>query len=190
MYYRGRDEVFGNDACIRGVLSDGCDYPPKPDHWFGLGFYKNEQIERLQGVETEDKGIKYFTRENVEKLAEGHGPRKDERLICQPSESIKHGGFPWLIVELKHEKNNVKEEECLNQAANGSHFSIKLCEHLAEPMDKPVLPIIAMTFVGPNAKVYIFYKCEEEAGNPQYVSWAAFNELFHLPFKTHYFCED
>ena len=90
-----------------------------------------------------------------------------ESFIYQPVESRKDAAFPWMVVELKKESGD--EKECLRQAANASHASLVLYERLAEPAAIDVPPILAFTSVGPNAKVFIAYKSEEDGEDEVYV---------------------
>ena len=163
MLSRGSDELFTNTVAIRGQFRDNKDYQPKPDFWFGLGLYNDRQLSRLEGLEIMDKGIEYFTQQKLEDIRTTH----TESLIHQPVNSKKDAAFPWMVVELKKEFGN--ERECLRQAANASHTSLILCERLAAPATRNASPIVAFTSVGPEAKIFIAYKSEEDAEDEVYV---------------------
>ena len=145
--------MFTNAIDIRGRLDDDNTHQPKPDFWFGLGLYTDDQLLRLKGMELADKGIKYFTQTRLKETKNGH-----EAFVYQPVKSKKNAAFPWMVAELKME--NVKEAVVLNQAANASHTCLVLCEQLAELGARDVSPIVAFTSIGPQAKVFIAYKSE------------------------------
>ena len=163
MLSRGSDDTFTNAVDIRGRLSDGDTHQPRPDFWFGLGLYDEKQLSRLKGLEIKDKGIEYFTRENLEHM----NTTRTEKLIYQPVESRKDAAFPWMVVESKHEDRN--EKECIRQVANASHTSLMLCERLAARANMDALPIVAFTSVGPKAKIFIAYKAKTDADDKLYV---------------------
>ena len=163
MLFRGSDELFSNAVAIRGQISDDKAYQPKPDFWFGLGLYNDQQLSRLRGLELTDKGIEYFTQENLEDIS----TTRTESLIYRPVDSRRDAAFPWMVVELKHERGC--EEECIRQVANASHTSLMLYERLAEPADIDTLPIVAFTSVGPKVKIFIAYKSEEDVEDEIYV---------------------
>ena len=163
MLFRGSDDLFTNAVAIRGQFSDNKNYAPKPDFWFGLGLYNDPQLSRLRGLELNDKGIEYFTQENLEDISTTH----TESLIYQPVNSRRDAAFPWMIVELKQERGS--EKECIRQAANASHTSLKLCERLAEPAAIDASPIVAFTSVGPKVKIFIAYKSKEDDEDEIYV---------------------
>lgn len=163
MLSRGSDELFTNAVAIRGQYSKGNDYRPKPDFWFGLGLYNDQQLSRLRGLEIKDKCIEYFTQEKLEDISKTY----TESLIYQPVSSRKYSAFPWMVVELKKEFGN--EKECLRQAANASYTSLMLCERLAARAAIDASPILAFTSVGPKAKIFIAYKSEQDAEDVVYV---------------------
>ena len=168
--FRGSDELFTNAVSIRGRFSDGNDYQPKPDFWFGLGLYDDRQLSLLEGLELKDKGIEYFTQEKLEAIR----PIHNENLIYQPVGSRKYAAFPWMVVELKAEFRSEREcirqeKECIRQAANASHASLVLCKRLAKPAAIDASPIVAFTSVGPEVKVFIAYKSKEDGEDEVYV---------------------
>ena len=150
--FRRSDELFTNAVPIRDKLSDGKPHRPKSDFWFGLGLYNDEQLSRLKGLELSERAIDYFTQNNLTTLNTDH----DNNFHYQPSKSNKGAGFPWMVVELKKEFGN--ERECLRQAANGCHTALCLYERLVFPKTKDVTPIVALTSIGPEAKLFISYK--------------------------------
>jgi len=75
--------------------------------------------------------------------------------VYQPVKSTERGGFPWMVVEIKKELGD--EEECLRQAANACHTCLVLCDRLAAPAARNPSPIVAFTFIGPKAKLFIAY---------------------------------
>ncbi|KAK0514049.1 hypothetical protein JMJ35_003771 [Cladonia borealis] len=75
----GSDQPFTNAISMRGLLDET---QPKPDFWFGLGLYNNEQISRLKGLELADKGIQYFKQTGLKKIKDHH-----DRFVCQPVKS-------------------------------------------------------------------------------------------------------
>ncbi|KAL9104270.1 MAG: hypothetical protein Q9163_000766 [Psora crenata] len=154
----GSDELFTNAVPIRGRFPDGKDYPPKPDFWFGLGLYNDQQLSRLRGLELKDKGIQHFKQEGLKDMNKTR--TKTKRLIYQPVGTRSDAAFPWMVVELKHESGD--EKECIRQAANASHASLKLCERLAAKANMPAAPIVAFTSVGPRVKIFIAYKSEKD----------------------------
>ena len=72
-----------------------------------------------------------------------------------------------MVVELKSEFGS--EKECIRQAANASHTSLILCERLAALATIDASPIVAFTSVGPEVKIFIAYKSEEDAEDEVYV---------------------
>ena len=145
--------MFTNAVDIRGRLDDDNTHQPKPDFWFGLGLYANDQLLRLKGMELADKGIKYFTQTRLKETKNRH-----QAFAYQPVKSKGNAAFPWMVGELKKEKE--KETVVLNQAANASHTCLVLCEQLAELGARDLSPIVAFTSIGPQAKVFIAYKSE------------------------------
>ena len=115
MLYRGSDDLFTNAVDIRGRFSHNREHKPKPDFWFGLGLYHEEQLDRLKGLEIKDKGIEYFVQKNLEDVSTA----RTEKLIYQPVDSRRYAAFPCMVVELKSEVGD--EKECIRQAANASH---------------------------------------------------------------------
>lgn len=130
-------------------------HQPKPDFWFGLGIYSDEQLFRLKGLEFKDKGIRYFTQESLKQMSRKY----PDEFVYQPVKSMEYGAFPWMVVELKKEFGD--ESECLRQAANACHTSLVLCERLAAPAARDASPIVALTSIGPEAKLFIAYKSED-----------------------------
>ena len=115
MRSRGSNEPF---TTFQGELRNNLTHQPKPDFWFGLGLYDEAQLSLLKGLELKDKGIQYFTQENLATLSDIH--RKG--LVYRPVRSSSHTGFPWMIVVLKKEPKNKcesarLEQECTRQAA-------------------------------------------------------------------------
>ena len=72
-----------------------------------------------------------------------------------------------MVVELKSEIGS--EKECIRQAANASYTSLILCERLAALATIDASPIVAFTSVGPEVKIFIAYKSEEDAEDEVYV---------------------
>ena len=129
-----------------------------------MGLYADDQLLRLKGTELADKGIKYFTQARLKETQNRH-----EDFFYQPVKSKGNAGFPWMVAELK--KENEKETVVLNQAANASHTCIVLCEQLAELGARDLLPIVAFTSIGPQAKVFVAYK-SETADDQSYVCYS------------------
>ncbi|KAL8830181.1 MAG: hypothetical protein Q9191_001577 [Dirinaria sp. TL-2023a] len=152
----GSDQLFTNTAAIRGPFSDKKPHAPKPDFWFGLGLYNEQQLSRLQGLERSDKGIDHFTQKNLEDMSTNH----TKSLAYKPVKSRENAAFPWMVVELKKEKGD--ENECLRQAANASHACLMLCKRLAAPTKLDTSPIVALTAIGPVVKIFIAYMCEND----------------------------
>ena len=163
MPFRGSDDLFTNSAPLRGQFSDGKDYQPKPDFWFGLGLYNDQQLSRLKGLERSDKGIEFFSQKSLEDMSATHF----ESLIYKPVKSRRNAAFPWMVVEIKRELGD--EKECISQAANASHTCLVLCERLAAPATVDASPIVALTSVGPEAKIFIAYKSKEDGENELHV---------------------
>ena len=159
------------------MLEDNNSHQPKPDFWFGLGLYDDEQLSRLKGLELADKGIKYFAQTSLKKTSQYH----DEPFIYQPVKSKENAAFPWMVGELKPEDGN--EEICLRQAANASHTCVVLCEQLARLAATDGSPIVAFTSVGPQAKVFITYK-SGTAEDQCYVC-SSLTSTYHFPVLPH-----
>ena len=134
---------------------------PKPDFWFGLGLYSDDQISSLKGLELADKGIQYFKQTGLKKIKDHH-----DRFVCQPVKSKGYAGFPWMVAELKKQRGD--EPYCLRQAANASHACLVLCERLAEKGGRDGSPIVAFTSIGPQAKLFITYRSGTNE-DPRYV---------------------
>lgn len=162
VYYRGFNQLFSNAVSIRETLSDDNDHQPKPDFWFGLRLFKDEQLSRLKGLERTDKDIEYFTTKFLKKIGTDHR----NPFMYQPVKSSEHMAFPWMVAELKKESGD--ELECRRQAANASHMCLVLCEQLAASVTRDASPIVAFTSVGPEVKMFITYK-SENAGENCYV---------------------
>lgn len=145
--------MFTNAIDIRGRFGDEKGHQPKPDFWFGLGLYDDDQLSRLKGLELADEGVKHFTQTRLKKTKSRH-----DAFVYQPVKSKDNAAFPWMVGELK--KENAREAVVLSQAANATHTCLVLCEQLAELGAKDVLPIVAFTSIGPQAKVFIAYKSE------------------------------
>lgn len=80
---------------------------------------------------------------------------------------MEYEAFPWMVVELKKELENEPEGEqkCLSQAANASHTCLKLIEQLETALAiQNASSIVAFTAVGPRAKLFLTYRCEESKG--------------------------
>ena len=152
MLPRGSDDLFTNAVKIRGRFSHKQEHQPKPDFWYGLGLYDKKQLSRLKGLEIEDKGIEYFTQRKLKEIS----TTRTGNLIYQPINSRSRAAFPWMVAEIKKEFGD--EKECIRQAANAGHTSLRLSERLAAGADMDALPIVAFTSVGPKAKVFIVYK--------------------------------
>lgn len=136
---------------IRGRLEDNNAHQPKPDFWFGLGLYDDEQLSRLKGFELADNNIQYFAQKSLKETSR----HLDDTFVYQPVKSKENAAFPWMVGELKPEDGN--EDICLRQAANASHTCAVLCEQLARLAATDGLPIVAFTSIGPQAKVFITY---------------------------------
>lgn len=162
---RGSNERFTNAVPIRGNLCDDKPHAPQPDFWFGLHLYEEKHLSLLRGLEIEDKGIRYFTPDLLDSLHDDQGA-----LIYQPVESRKHASFPWMIAELK--KEHGKTDECLEQAANDCYTCLKLGQRLAGHMGQEPLPVIALTAIGPEAKIFISY-CDTRGKKNFYVCVSA-----------------
>lgn len=166
--------MFTNAVSVRNQLSDGKDHQPKPDYWVGLKLYNEEQLCRLKGLERADKGIEYFRPECLEKIGKDHG----NAFMCHPVKTEEYKAFPWMVIELKKQFGD--ESECLRQAANASHMCLVLCERLVKSVARKVSPIsvVAFTFVGPEAKVFITYKSEDP--NDGYYVCSSLTSIFFL----------
>lgn len=147
----GSSELFTNAMPIRGRLEDNNAHQPKPDFWFGLGLYDDEQLSRLKGFELADNNIQYFAQKSLKETSR----HLDDTFVYQPVKSKENAAFPWMVGELKPEDGN--EDICLRQAANASHTCAVLCEQLARLAATDGLPIVAFTSIGPQAKVFITY---------------------------------
>lgn len=126
-----------------------------------MSLYTDEQLSELTGLEIADKGIKYFTRKHLDKISTD----RRNTFVYQPVKSkvnAVNAAFPWMIAEFKKEFGD--EPECLRQAANASYTSYKIIEQLAVPAAKYTSPVVAFTFVGPRAKLFLTYKsnCAEK----------------------------
>ena len=159
---------------MRGLLDET---EPKPDYWFGLGLYNDEQLERLKGLELADKGIRYFTQRGLKQIKCHH-----DRFVCQPVKSKGYAGFPWMVAELK--RQNGDKKYCLRQAANASHACLVLCERLAEKGGGDGSPIVAFTSIGPQAKLFITYR-SGTAEDPRYVC-SSLTSTCRFPIRPHH----
>ncbi len=71
--------------------------------------------------------------------------------------------FPWVVVEVKHERVSPDEEKkCYLQAANAASTCLsmheQLCKHSpVEPYEAHIPPVVALTFIGPEVKLWIAY---------------------------------
>lgn len=63
---RGSDDCFSNVLNVRGRCPHNNTDQPKPDFWFGLHIYNENQMFRLKGLEIKDKGVEYFIPVNLE----------------------------------------------------------------------------------------------------------------------------
>ena len=128
-------------------------HQPKPDFWFGLGLYDDEQLSHLKGLELADKGIQYFAQTSLKETSQ----YRHDAFVYLPVKSKDNAAFPWMVGELKPEDPK-KERFCLRQAANASHTCVRLCERLAALGGRVGSPIVAFTSIGPQAKLFITYR--------------------------------
>lgn len=133
---------------------------PKPDIWFAFPIDHNhnnrdslfsfgtlkELEDNLGLVSCPLMSFKQYVKE-FEKLPEPG--QIDHKLVC----------YPFLLIEIK--KNDQKEDKlCYCQAANDCSASLSLLEHFARPWKHcsvEVLPVVAFTFVGPEAKLWLAF---------------------------------
>ena len=174
---RGSSELFTNAVHIRGRFADKNAHQPKPDFWFGLALYDDEQLSRLKGLELADKGIRHFAQTNLEETSQ----YRNDAFVYQPVKSKGNAAFPWMVGELKPEEGD--EDYCLRQAANASHMCLVLYERLAELAARDGPPIVAFTSIGPQAKVFITYK-SGTAENYCYVCFSL-TSTYRFPILPH-----
>ena len=120
------------------------------------GLYDKKRLSRLKGLEIKDKGIEYFIQKNLEEMS----TTRTEKLIDRPVDWRRYAAFPWMVAEIKQEFGSEKER--IWQAANASHTSLVLSERLAARANMDALPIVAFTYVGPKAEIFIAYKANDE----------------------------
>ena len=157
---------------------------PKPDIYFAIQVY--ERLPSPMGFL--NRGFQNLT---LEALCSYQG------LTCSPSKHLpkckpireheKHKAcFPFAIVELKSDTAPKSEiAKCYCQAANAASCALamlcNLCEQTLNAMywrgeHNQVLPVVAFTFIGPKAKVWLAYvsnyQCAKREGRfmHQYVS--------------------
>lgn len=92
-----------------------------------------------------------------------HFGNADKDLLC----------FPWAIVEVKP-STETRAEFCYCQAANASSYALQLFEDLVHQAtghrDYNMPLVVALTFVGPEYKVWIAFTSPSETGNNCHVS--------------------
>ena len=148
---------------------------PKPDIWFAFPIdhdpdSRDEYFSFKILKKLEDKiGLVSCPLMSLEKYGSNFGqlsgPRQiDDRLVC----------FPFLLIEVK--KNNPEESElCYCQAANNCGASLSLLEHLAIPWEQnsveEMLPVVAFTFVGPEAKMWLTFNHELSYTDQSKTKW-------------------
>ena len=165
------EDPFSNAFAIRGLFPDGRLYLPKPDLWFGLGLYTDQQVARLEGLELKDKGIEHFCQWVLEIRSTTFTPQS----IPWPNDDKKNAAFPWMVVEMRNEFGDINQ--CLRQAANDSHTCLSICKKLAPSADVFVSPIVALTSIGPEAKLFIAYLSTNSDGAEIYLSPALANYI-------------
>ncbi|GFF73922.1 hypothetical protein IFM53868_01193 [Aspergillus udagawae] len=140
---------------------------PKPDWYFGFRIHND-----IRSPWKTDKGQTHavFSLTNLNLLEESEplqscpmmslnkycadikkspGKLKDEKLIC----------YPWAVVEAKRPGVSPQEDRmCHYQAANCSSACVALLRGLSEsPAHDYHHPVVALTFVGGNARVFLTY---------------------------------
>ncbi len=148
-----------------------------------MGLYNDEQLLRLKGLELADNGIKYFAQTSLNKISESYR----DAFVYQPVKSNNCAAFPWMVAELKKEDagdaGDAEESYCLSQAANASHTCLVLCERLAELGARDGSPIVALTSIGPQVKVFITYR-SETAEDQCYVC-SSLTSTYRFPIPPH-----
>jgi hypothetical protein len=105
--------------------------------------YKKSDVDVAEGGDTDGT--------DASDLETGTSRRKfeDYKLIC----------YPWAVVEVKKPGASPQDtEECYYQVANGSSACVALLRGLSDsPAHDYYHPVVAMTFVGRDARVFLTY---------------------------------
>ena len=134
---------------------------PKPDIWFAfpIDHCNNDTNFSFESLKELEGNLKLVScplmslEQHEDKFGQPPPGQIDDKLVC----------YPFLLIEVK--KNNQKEKTlCYCQAANDCSASLSMLENLARPWKqhsvKKVLPVVAFTFVGPKAKLWLAFTCE------------------------------
>jgi hypothetical protein len=105
--------------------------------------HKKEGIDVTEGEDTDGTGAS-----DIETGASRRNS-KDGKLIC----------YPWAVVEVKrHGASRQDIQNCYDQAANCSSACVALLRGLSEgPAHDYHHPVVALTFIGGNARVFLTY---------------------------------
>lgn len=168
IFYRARDVRWNEAGSFEEGSSGGKDLKdPKPDLTYAFPILSSPCTDFAA---QETLGTT-FSLDVLQKL------RKDDHLISAPTTGLKNRSygssrkglnksdlmcFPWAVVENKQPRVEKSEvEKCYCQAANGSAIALRMLGRLFRkatgcvPADLP--PIIAITCVGPELRVWLTY---------------------------------
>ncbi|KAL8686436.1 MAG: hypothetical protein Q9218_007107, partial [Villophora microphyllina] len=159
---------------------------PKPDIWFAFPIDQNkrDEIKRdkikytdaelsfdvLKILEDEIQIVScpFMTLTNYsQKNGNTENRLIDDKLVC----------YPFVIVEVK--KNiQAESERCYCQAANGCSASLSMLEAVTKhcgPDHSPddIQPVVAFTFVGPEAKIWLAFTKELTTTNSWKGAWSS-----------------